>query len=240
MCIFPKCSRKMFFLYFLSYRERWNLASKMVLFLRRITKDDISKKVHWNVAFSVRSEKIAFLKRFSFILWGIFILRYKISGTFVHNILTYSPKPTISRIIIRRKTNIKQILDGQIECSTYIDAFFLPLFRKTGKLDYTLPSWKHLISVLMEYKELTFCGSNETLGFSHVINLLKAHRQISEIPDNWRQIYKQTSSTFYTSNDVSLKHVEKKKLLMWTAIWKSRHRSLGTGISICIGIGIRI
>ena len=22
-------------------------------------------------------------------------------------------------------------------------------------------------------------------------------------PDNWRQIYKQTSSTFYTSNDVS-------------------------------------
>ena len=28
--------------------------------------------------------------------------------------------------------------------------------------------------------------------------------------DNWRQIYKQTSSTFYTLNDVSLKRVEKK------------------------------
>ena len=32
-------------------------------------------------------------------------------------------------------------------------------------------------------------------------------------PDNWRQIYKQTSSTFNTSNDMSLKHVEKKQLL---------------------------
>ena len=31
--------------------------------------------------------------------------------------------------------------------------------------------------------------------------------------DNLRQIYKQTSSTFYTSNDVSLKRSEKKKLL---------------------------
>ena len=30
---------------------------------------------------------------------------------------------------------------------------------------------------------------------------------------NLRQICKQTSSTFYTSNDVSLKRVEKKKLL---------------------------
>ena len=32
-------------------------------------------------------------------------------------------------------------------------------------------------------------------------------------PGNWQQIYKQTSSTFYTSNDVSLKLFEKKKLL---------------------------
>ena len=31
-------------------------------------------------------------------------------------------------------------------------------------------------------------------------------------PDNWRQIYKQTSSTFYTSN-MCLKRIEKKKLL---------------------------
>ena len=31
--------------------------------------------------------------------------------------------------------------------------------------------------------------------------------------DDWQQIYKQSSSTFYTSNDVSLKCVEKKKLL---------------------------
>ena len=31
-------------------------------------------------------------------------------------------------------------------------------------------------------------------------------------PDNWWQIYKQTSSTFYTSNDAS-KRVEKKILL---------------------------
>ena len=66
-------------------------------------------------------------------------------------------------------------------------------------------------------------------------NTLKAHRQISEKrcfekycscdkalgytltellkkPDNWRQIYKQTCSTFYTSN-TCLKRVEKKKLL---------------------------
>ena len=33
-------------------------------------------------------------------------------------------------------------------------------------------------------------------------------------PGNWRQICKQTSSTFYTSNDnISLKRVEKKKLV---------------------------
>ena len=32
-------------------------------------------------------------------------------------------------------------------------------------------------------------------------------------PDNLRQIYKQTSSTFYASNQVSVKRVEKKKLL---------------------------
>ena len=31
-------------------------------------------------------------------------------------------------------------------------------------------------------------------------------------PDNWRQIYKQTSSAFYTSN-MCLKRIEKKKLL---------------------------
>ena len=31
-------------------------------------------------------------------------------------------------------------------------------------------------------------------------------------PDNWRQIYKQTSSIFYTLN-MCLKRVEKKKLL---------------------------
>ena len=31
--------------------------------------------------------------------------------------------------------------------------------------------------------------------------------------ENWRQIYKQTSSTLYTSNDVSLRRVEEKKLL---------------------------
>ena len=29
-------------------------------------------------------------------------------------------------------------------------------------------------------------------------------------PDNWRQIYKQTSSTFYSSNDVALKRFKKK------------------------------
>ena len=32
-------------------------------------------------------------------------------------------------------------------------------------------------------------------------------------PGNWRQICKQTSSTFYTSNGVFLKYAEKKKLL---------------------------
>ena len=31
--------------------------------------------------------------------------------------------------------------------------------------------------------------------------------------DNWQKIYKQTSLTFYTSNNVPLKWVEKKKLL---------------------------
>ena len=31
--------------------------------------------------------------------------------------------------------------------------------------------------------------------------------------DNWRQIGEQTRSNFYTSNDVSLKRVDKKKLL---------------------------
>ena len=31
--------------------------------------------------------------------------------------------------------------------------------------------------------------------------------------DIWLRIYEQTSSTFYTSNNVSLKRVEKKKLL---------------------------
>ena len=36
--------------------------------------------------------------------------------------------------------------------------------------------------------------------------------------DNWRQIYKQMSSTFYTSKDVS-KNVEKKK------IW-GRHKKI--------------
>ena len=32
-------------------------------------------------------------------------------------------------------------------------------------------------------------------------------------PDNWRQIGEQTRSNFYTSNNVSLNRVEKKKLL---------------------------
>ena len=32
-------------------------------------------------------------------------------------------------------------------------------------------------------------------------------------PDNWQLICKQTSSIFYTSNDMSLKYVETKKLL---------------------------
>ena len=36
-------------------------------------------------------------------------------------------------------------------------------------------------------------------------------------PDNWQQIYKQTSSTFYTSNDVSLTGVEK-NLLSFTPL----------------------
>ena len=36
-------------------------------------------------------------------------------------------------------------------------------------------------------------------------------------PDNWQRIYKQTSSTFYTSNDVSLKGVEK-NLLSFTPL----------------------
>ena len=40
-------------------------------------------------------------------------------------------------------------------------------------------------------------------------------------PDNW-QIYKQMSSAFYTSNDVSWKYIEKKKLL-------GRHKSLRNG-----------
>ena len=31
-------------------------------------------------------------------------------------------------------------------------------------------------------------------------------------PDNWQQIYKQTSSTFYTSNDVSKRRWEEKLL----------------------------
>ena len=36
-------------------------------------------------------------------------------------------------------------------------------------------------------------------------------------PDNWQRIYKQTSSTFYTSNDVSLTGVEK-NLLSFTPL----------------------
>lgn len=56
--------------------------------------------------------KIAFLKRFYFILWVTFILRCKISAIFAHNILT-SSKLVITRITIRRKANIRQILDGQ-------------------------------------------------------------------------------------------------------------------------------
>ena len=36
--------------------------------------------------------------------------------------------------------------------------------------------------------------------------------ELSTKPDNWRQIYKQTSSTFYISNDVS----RRKKLLYVT------------------------
>ena len=31
--------------------------------------------------------------------------------------------------------------------------------------------------------------------------------------DNWQQVYKQTILTFYTSNDVSIKRIKKKKLL---------------------------
>ena len=38
-------------------------------------------------------------------------------------------------------------------------------------------------------------------------------KELFRKPGNWRQIFKQTNSIFYTSNDVSLKCVEKEKLL---------------------------
>ena len=44
--------------------------------------------------------------------------------------------------------------------------------------------------------------------------LYRAHRDaLLRKPDNWREIYLQTSTTFYTLNDVYLKLVDKKKLL---------------------------
>ena len=44
-------------------------------------------------------------------------------------------------------------------------------------------------------------------------------------PDNWRQIYKQTRSTFYTSNDVSKTCWDEKKIL-------GRHNKLRNGCLI--------
>ena len=49
-----------------------------------------------------------------------------------------------------------------------------------------------------------YCSCDKALGYT-LTELLKK-------PDNWRQIYKQTCSTFYTSN-TCLKRVEKKNLL---------------------------
>ena len=49
-------------------------------------------------------------------------------------------------------------------------------------------------------------------------------------PYNWQQIYKQTSPTFYTSNDVFLTSVEKKKLL-------ERHKQ-DVSLKICWGLDL--
>ena len=52
-------------------------------------------------------------------------------------------------------------------------------------------------------------------------------------PDNWWQIYKQTSSTFYTSNDVSIKkkllicHNKVAKYLFNSTFWKNTEAATG-------------
>ena len=59
--------------------------------------------------------------------------------------------------------------------------------------------WRHIDRYL---------GNGVSKSIVHVIKHadFQLHNSLTELrqkPDNWRQIYKQTSSTFYTSNDVS-------------------------------------
>ena len=74
-----------------------------------------------------------------------------------------------------------------------------------------------LSSTLKTHREISkkrffekYCSCDKACKFS----VLKGTRwqRYLEKTDKWQQIYKQGSSTFYTSNNVSLKHDEQKKL----------------------------